>query len=96
MQAQRPGRKSLRILFAWIVILALVNPLPMIGGRQAAAADTPPLRSDLIMSEITRKLSAQGFKLSGSGSWIGRGFEGKSFRDPLNPNGPSSPLLISI
>ena len=37
------------------------------------------------MSEITRKLSAQGFKLSGSGSWIGRGFEGKSFRDPLNP-----------
>ena len=85
MQAQRPMSTSLHILLVGIVILAFVNPLPMIGGRQAAAADTPPPRSDLIMSEITRKLSAQGFKLSGSGSWIGRGFEGKSFRDPLNP-----------
>ena len=90
MEAQRPMRKSLRILFAWIVILALVNPLPMIGGRQAAAADTPPLKSDLIMSEITRQLSAKGFKVAGSGSWIGRGFEGKSFRDPLSYKGLKS------
>ena len=40
MQAQRPIRKSLRILFAWIVILALVNPLPMFGGQRAR----PPIR----------------------------------------------------
>ncbi len=78
MPSQRAMRTSLHILLAGIVILTLVSP-------PAQAADPPLPRSNLAMSEITRQLSERGFKLIGSGSWISSGFEGKPFRDPLNP-----------
>ena len=73
--------KTLRIAAVLIVVAVLVNPLPMIGGQQALAAQTP-LPSDRRMIQVVDKLAAEGHIIIGSGSWIKTLF-GKKFRDPL-------------